>query len=607
MCGICGIIGESRHGAVVSMVKALRHRGPDDFGIHVETGAAFGMTRLAILDLSPGGHQPMLSHDGNVLIIYNGELYNFKEERTILEGRGHSFRSQSDTEVVLAMYLEYGDAFLSRMRGMFALGIYDKRPGTGRERLLLARDQFGIKPLLYHLANSRLVFASEMKAILASGLVPKNFNPDALPFLLVKGSIPQPLSAITGVTMLPPAHYLVMQNGCCNTKRYWSFGIDRVPGLRGASFQEQVAAVRQRLEESVRLQMVSDVPVGAFLSGGVDSSLMVAMMARLSDHRVKTFSVGFGPEGSAMDETDDARRTAQFVGSDHTRVEIGGSDVRDRISHIAASLDQPTVDGVNSYLVSLAVSRHVKVAISGTGGDELFAGYPWFLNVLRAARAGDRDLALRYASEYLIFDLQPALSLLSDETQRNFDADRFMHDTVRLPDELPEADPIERVSVLCLRGYTQNQLLRDIDAASMAHSLEVRVPFLDIPLLDTALSLPLAAKLNPDTDQLDPYAATYRQTGVKRALIEIGRSILPPDMDVQPKRGFGMPFATWLKGPLREVMEDTLSPTAVAGRGLFSVQGVSRVRDEFLAGRGGWPQLWIPMMTELWCRELLDQ
>lgn len=588
------------------MIAAMRHRGPDDSGVMMEPQAALGMTRLAILDLSAAGHQPMYNRDGSIVIVYNGELYNFREERAILEGKGRGFASHSDTEVVLAMYEEYGDGFLQRMRGMFALAIYDRRGGPGRERLLMARDQFGIKPLLYSEKGNSLVFASEMKALLASGLIEKRFNREALPYLLVKGSIPQPLTAVAGVRMLPAAHFLVLESGVTRIERYWSFGLDRVPGLRSASFSEQVALVRERLEESVRLQMVSDVPVGAFLSGGVDSSLMVALMSRLSRHRVKTFSVGFGPEGNSIDETEDARRTAEFIGSDHTRVEIGAREVRDRISHIAASLDQPSVDGVNSYLVSLAVSRHVTVAISGTGGDELFAGYPWFLNTLRAARQGERDLALKYALEYLIYDVEPALNLLSEEARQGFDPQRFLHGMVRLPDELPEADPIERVSVLCLRGYTQNQLLRDIDAVSMAHSLEVRVPFLDVPLLDAALSLPLSAKLNPDTDRLDPYAATYRETGVKRALIEVGRSLLPPDMDIQPKRGFGMPFEFWLKGELRDVMEDTLSAAAVAGRGLFHPAGAARVRDDFLAGRSGWPHVWLPMMTELWCRELLD-
>lgn len=360
------------------MVRALHHRGPDDSGTHEDENISMGMARLAILDLSSAAHQPMSTPDGKIWIVYNGEMYNFKEERDILAKMGYRFASTCDTEVVLRMYEHYGDDFLVRMRAMFGLAIYDKRGGPGKEKLLLARDHLGVKPLLYSNVGNRLVFASELKALLASGLIAPNLDPEALRLLLTFGSIPQPRTAIAGVNMLLPGHSMIAQSGRQRIEKYWALSIDRVPGLRSASYDEQVERLRHELAESVRLQMVSDVPIGAFLSGGVDSSLMVAFMRQIAGTEVRTFSVGFGHEGTHLDESDAAQRLARYLGSNHSRVTITGADVRDKICHVAAALDQPSVDGVNSYFVSFAARQKVTVAISGTGGDELFAGYPWF-------------------------------------------------------------------------------------------------------------------------------------------------------------------------------------------------------------------------------------
>jgi asparagine synthase (glutamine-hydrolysing) len=357
----------------------MHHRGPDDSGQFSDGQVSLGMTRLAILDPSSGGHQPMMTHDERIVVVYNGELYNFRSEKALLEKQGHTFSSSSDTEVVLRMYEHYGDDFVKRMRGMFALAIYDRRRGPGRERLLLARDQMGIKPLVYAHVDGRLVFASEIKALLASGLVTAEIDPVSLRLLLTYGSVYQPRTIIRGVQMLLPAHRLVIENGRERIERYWSLGLDRDASLRTRSYEEQVERVAAALEESVRLQMISDVPLGAFLSGGVDSALLAALMARQKGvGRLKTFSVGFEGEAEDIDETDDAERTARHIGTEHSRIVVRGADVRERICHIARGLDQPTVDGVNSYFVSLAARQAVTVAISGTGGDELFAGYHWF-------------------------------------------------------------------------------------------------------------------------------------------------------------------------------------------------------------------------------------
>ena len=651
MCGICGIWGgdgpDRNIGKVRAMVNALNHRGPDDRGVLEENNVVLGMTRLAIIDPGSGGHQPMLSHGGQIAIIYNGELYNFREERSVLEKLGHSFQSTSDTEVVLRMYEHYGDDFLLRMRGMFALAIYDKREGPGHERLLLARDQLGIKPLLYAAVKGRIVFGSEIKALLASGLVSHEIDPIALRLLLTHGAIVQPRTILRGVKMLLPGHRLILKPGSEErVERYWSLGLNRHSALRTGSYDDQVDALRSALEESVRLQMVSDVPLGAFLSGGVDSSLLVAMMAKTAhEHRLKTFSVGFEAEGEKIDESDHAENTARFLGTNHTRVVVRGEDVRDRLSQIAFDLDQPTVDGVNSYFVSMAARRQVTVAISGTGGDELFAGYPWFeqmafeesirqaapwkstakslltsvarrpvLDSLVAKRGGyrfgrwrdDTGFLARYYATNPMFEAPWTARLLAPDLRSDAQAGRSPHHDLSAIDELQQGSVLERVTGICLRGYTTNQLLRDLDAASMAHSLEVRVPFLDPVVADLALSLPDSAKLGGSPHSSSDSPRSYRDAGTKRILLDVAKNLLPHGFDRRVKSGFSMPFKSWLNGPLREVMLDTLSGQSVERRGLLDSQAVGDVRDQFLSGAVDWPQPWLLMMLELWGREVLD-
>jgi len=646
MCGICGIIGHNDRKRIEQMVLAMHHRGPDDSGILYENGIALGMARLAIIDITSKAHQPMSNPDSSIWIVYNGETYNFKEEREILVKKGYVFSSTSDAEVVLRMYEEYGDDFLLRIRGIFALAIYDKRMGQGKERFILARDHLGVKPLLYTRIGSAFIFASEIKSMLASGLIERQFDPEALRLLLTYGSITQPMTAVSGIKMMLPGHRLIIEDGKERLERFWQLGIDRFPDLRKMNYEEQVSIVRDSLEESVRLQMVSDVPIGAFLSGGVDSSLLVALMSQISGAKVKTFSVGFEQEGLSIDETDDAQRIAKFIGTDHERVLVTGTDVRNRIEHIANALDQPTVDGVNSYFVSLAARKAVTVAISGTGGDELFAGYPWFLSMAVLSYQNKQDNWLsgslkkvishiarwdlfnplsqgyfrdklerarvssgfvsRYARQYQIFGVNGTSKMLSHEIKRltNYGRDP-LHD-IKLTDELPSGSPIERVSALCLRGYTQNQLMRDIDVVSMSHSLEVRVPYLDHLFIDMALSLPDNTKLK-NINSIKSSSSTYRDTGSKKILIDASDNLLPIGMDLQEKRGFSMPFDSWIRGPLRDVMDDTLSPSTIKRRGFFNTKEVQSVREKFLNSNTSWVYLWLLMITELWCREVLDR
>ena len=644
MCGICGVLGsgDSRE-AVNNMVAAMHHRGPDDRGIIARGDATLGMTRLAIIDTTSGGHQPMETPDGLISIVYNGELYNFHSERELLNSKGYQFVSSSDTEVVLRMYEHYGDDFLLRMRGMFALAIHDRRRGPGREKLLLARDQMGIKPLLYAHTRGRLVFASEIKALLASGSITPEIDEVALRLLLTYGSVYQPRTILRGVRALLPAHRMIVENGVERIERYWSLRADQSKHLRELPYEEQIEEVASALEESVRLQMISDVPLGAFLSGGIDSSLLVAMMARqVTGERVKTFSVGFEAEGRDIDETDDAERTARFIGTDHSRVVVSGEEVRDRICHIASALDQPSVDGVNSYFVSLAARRAVTVAISGTGGDELFAGYPSFIKMRlettgngsmrgrivdlanqpsfdrlvflrggwRIANLREESFLNKYGSINTVFPTNGATELIAPHLRKTAQAGRTYHQDCTPIDELPTAGVLERTSALCLRGYTNNQLLRDIDAVSMSHSLEIRVPYLDPVIADVALSLPDHAKLGKLSDFSgfgEAVAASYRATGAKRILLDIGKKFLPADFDLTPKRGFGMPFGDWLRGPLLDVFEDTLSVDATRQRGLLDPGAVTAVKNDFLNNAGPWYKSWLLMMLELWSREVLDR
>ena len=613
----------------------MRHRGPDDGGVYADGLVTVGQRRLSIIDTSPAGHQPMPSETGEVQLVFNGEIYNFKTERALLEARGRRFSSHSDTEVVLALYEAYGERFVERLRGIFALALYDTRGGPGREKLILVRDHFGIKPLLYAEVAGGLVFASELKAILASGYVRGEVDPAALRQLLSLGSVYQPRTLIAGVKNLPSAHMMVVDRSGAQIRRYWSYGRDRVAGLRDSPYPEQLEAVHDAIRESVRLQMVADVPVGAFLSGGVDSSLIVALMAREAGDRVKTFSVGFESGAGAIDESHEAADIASFLGTDHTRVVVTGDEIEGYLDRFVAGLDQPSVDGLNSFFVSEATARSVTVSLSGTGGDEVFLGYPWFAHVLGrfgneiltrpdqeeswlahlrtrffgqpSSRPPDRGPEFREAFGALYHCYGPAESdALLSKTMRGAAPSRPFAEDLSGIDELPFAEPGDRAAVMCLNGYTRNQLLRDIDACSMSHSLEVRVPFLDPVVADHAFSLPLEAKMRFNERTLDP-SAGYDESGVKRVICDVARSYLPPSFFAdRAKKGFNLPNADWLRGPLADVMAETLSPETVRSRGLFDPAAADGIRGAFLRGERPWTHPWILMLTELWHRRVLE-
>ncbi len=588
-----------------------------------------GHRRLAIIDISAAGHQPMSTAGGAIQIVYNGELYNFREERRALEVKGRQFRSQSDTEVVLALYQEYGEDFLARLRGIFALALYDRRGGPGREKLLLARDHFGIKPLLYAEAGGILIFASELKAMLASGRVAREVDGEALRQLLSLGSVIQPRTLLSGVSALPSAHYLIAERAGVRLRRYWSYATDRVLGLRARPYPEQVEEFAQVIGQSVIGQTIGDVPVGAFLSGGVDSSLIAALMAREAGGQVNTFSVGFEDGADAVDESHEAAEVAAILGTRHSRVLVGATEVAAHLDRFVHGLDQPCVDGLNSYFVSYAAAQAATVALSGTGGDEVFLGYPWFAQIGRefgtgplsggkrrgwlrallaggpAAASGDgAGLRETFGRLYHCFGPDPAHGLIAAERREELPRRGFAED-LEAADELRSGGALERAGVLCLNSYTRNQLLRDIDACAMTHSLEVRVPFLDPIVVDFALSLPPAAKMADLTRAASP-GASYQESGVKRIVCDVARRYLPAEFFTRrAKKGFILPCADWLRGSLATVLADALSPAAVKNAGLFDADSVAEVIRAFRAGHSHWSRPWLLMIASLWHAQVL--
>jgi len=638
MCGIAGGFG-LRLPAIDAMVSGMAHRGPDDSGIFRSGDRLLGMTRLAIIDIGAGGHQPMVWGENEVALVFNGEIYNHRILRCELEARGRRFVSHSDTEVVLQLYLEHGEGFVTRLKGMFAIAVYDRRGGHGREKLLLARDQLGIKPLVFSRIEGGIVFASEIRSLLASGLVPVRLNPEAVRQLLVRGAVSQPATILSSVEMLMPGHLMTVTAAGIRTEQFWRMATSRRPEISRLSYLDQVAAVRSELERIVAEQLVADVPLGAFLSGGLDSSLLVAMMAARKSDPIRTFSIGFGGEGADLDETADSALVAKYLGTHHSRVEIGEDDVANGLPAFVQALGQPSVDGLNSWFVSGICAADVKVAISGTGGDELFAGYPWFRlmnefvegpkTVHRGGVSGflrkvlgrasgapqgmdqsekdlfEKDLPERFvahfAAQYRHFNPSLASDLLGQSAQAVLRGD--VEDLGRA-DTLRDADVLGRTSALCLNSYTLNQLLRDIDGTSMAHSLEVRVPFLDPDLADLALSLPVESRLGPESG--NSANGSYRALGTKRILLDVAAGLLPDELGSRPKRGFSMPLDRWLRGKLRPVLEDTVRSLSSDVAAIIDQKSASRTVDRFLKGEAHWGQPWLLMILDLWSRSVAN-
>ena len=617
---------EGRREAVERMSLAMVHRGPDDAGAEDFGDACLGMRRLSIIDCSPQGHQPMSNEDGSVWVVLNGEIYNFKELRSDLEQKGHTFRSRTDTETIVHLYEAFGEGFLDHLRGMFSLAVWDGRRG----RLLVARDRVGIKPLYYAEIPSGWVFASELGALLSSRLLPRELDVAALDLYLSFGYVPPPGTLIKGIRVLLPGHCMVISKEGMTSRQWWDFP---VPGSNPCPPGKTVPWLRSILDESIRLHQISDVPLGAFLSGGMDSTAVVGLMSRISSEPVRTFSIGFDDAPAGFDERPYARMAAEAYGSDHTEVVMNGATVREALPRIVRHIDIPSFDGINTFLVSQAAREGgLTVALSGLGGDEVFGGYDTFHLIPRwgwAARLwGKGPRWTKAALSRVVKRLSAESPSFTSERSRKVNrmmgvnSETDLYALARLilwPDEvkslysdsvrmsLPEdSGPMallrslspengnswHRVNLLEMQVYMGWRLLRDTDAMSMAHSLEVRVPLIDHKVIEFVAGLP------------EGWEKTWGHP--KRLLSEALGDLIPPEILSRPKQGFAFPMGKWMRGELREVVEDTLSPESVRRRGLFDPEGVQSLYRAFEEGRMAYPALWQFVILELWMRETFD-
>jgi len=623
VCGIAGIAAlDPRRPVdarpVLSMLQCIRHRGPDDEGVHEDAGIALGHRRLSIIDVA-GGHQPLYGQRDTTVAVINGEIYNYRELALELRALGSTFRTGSDSEVAAHACDVWGDAALDRLDGMFALAVWDAQ----RRRLLLARDRMGEKPLFYTIADGLLLFASELSALLAHPAVPRELDHCALREYLALEYVPAPHSIIRNVSKLEPGCSLTLEDGVVKVTRYWS--VDPVPARKPEPYTQAAAALRTHLDASVKAQLVSDVPLGIFLSGGIDSSTVAALAARHG--ALETFSIGF--EEASFDESAHARAVARHIGSRHHERIVRAHEMPDLVPGLGRLLDEPIGDA--SILPAAVLSRfareHVTVALGGDGGDELFAGYPMHQAhrvaplfrrapkaLLHAAARGAALLPVSHtnfslgfkAASFLRGAAEPAplnhalwmSSFSPREQQALLQTDVLQSTTTCDPFAAIErqwslsagAPPLARATHLDATTYLPNDILTKVDRASMAVGLEVRAPFLSRDVVEFAFALP---------DE-------YRMKGLtgKRILRDAVRDLLPPSILARPKKGFGMPVAAWLNGSLRELVHDLLGPASIRQSGLFQERAVTRLlADHEARARDNRKPLWTLLVLELWRRQ----
>jgi asparagine synthase (glutamine-hydrolysing) len=625
MCGIAGFVEastvatpfglESSAALVRRMCDVIRHRGPDDEGTWVDEGVALGMRRLSIIDLSTG-HQPIHNEDRSVWIVFNGEIYNFRELRTELELAGHRFYTATDTEVIVHAYEQWGQGAIGRLRGMFGMAIWDARSRA----LLVARDRIGIKPMYYAQVNGRLYFGSELKSLLQAPDLPRDLDANALDHYLSFLYTPRDGSIFKSVRKLPPGHLLTWTDGRIAVKQYWQLPVDET--FRGSE-EDAVQHLRGVLGDAVRSHLMSDVPLGAFLSGGIDSSLVVGLMSEFSSSRVKTFSIGF--DEPAFDELEHARRVAVHFGTDHHEfvVKPDGVSILDKlVSHF----DEPFADSsaIPTWYVSEMARRHVTVVLSGDGGDELFGGYERYLphprvvafdryspralrrvagiaaarlphgtrgkNFLRHVGRDDRG---RYLDAIRFFGADEKPALLTVDVQRaidTLDPETLLARRFERFSQLPWPSQMMRFDA---ETYLPEDVLTKVDRMSMAHSIESRVPLLDNEVIDFASTLPASLKI--------------KNGRRKHVLKEVAATLLPRDILNRKKQGFGVPLGTWFRGNLRELFADTLLSPSSLQRGYFQPAFVRRIVDEHLAGtRDHTLRLWQLVVFEKWQQQYVN-
>ncbi len=650
MCGICGVAFASRNAEAESRVRAMaaamRHRGPDDEGFLAgearAPGLALGIRRLSIIDLA-GGHQPLWNETKDVAVILNGELYNYRELRDRLALCGHRFATQSDTEILVHAWEEWGEDSLNELRGMFAFALLDLRERYATAPILfLARDPLGIKPLYYTQTPEGFAFASEVRALLASGFASRRLSQDALTSYLLFGSVSEPVTLLDGVFSLLPGHRMLLhvpdRRRTPRARPWWDPALS--PAARDTRKPRDLSSAAKRLrpllEDAVRAHLIADVPVGLFLSSGVDSGVIAALAAQ-AQGGIRSFTLTF--PGTAFNEAELARSVAKHCRTTHAEVPLHGEAVVSRLDEALAALDQPTMDAINTYFVSWAARKvGLKVALSGLGGDELFAGYQTFADTPRlsrlihmawfvpaafrrmtapliagfAARKNSPDAARKAAAAWVHPDALPhpyffTRALFPPGQLERIIEPRFRPSTVaadgvtldptwlgwleRAADEARKLEPVAGISWLEMRSYMASTLLRDTDSVSMAQSLEVRVPLLDSPLVEFVASLPDAARRRP---------------GAQKALFaEATGDLLPQEIFAQRKRTFTLPWEEWLRGPLRERLEKSFAEPARAIAPYLRPDGIHSVWSDFLSGKTTWSRPWSIYVLNEWCRQHL--
>ena len=623
MCGIAGLISRPEEaveaGDVHRMCQTIVHRGPDDEGIYTNGPVGLGMRRLSIIDLS-GGHQPIHNEDKTVWLVFNGEIYNFPELRRELEARGHKFYTNSDTEMIVHLYEEMGPDCVKKLRGMFAIALYDER----KRSLLLARDRLGKKPLQYALHEGRLLFGSEIKTILAIAPELAEVDSEGLLQYFYFGYIPDPYTAFSRIRKLPPGHLMEYSNGKVEIRQYWD-----VPeyGTHPAMSEEEcLQELERRLEEAVRMRLISDVPLGVLLSGGVDSSIVVALMARVSSGPVKTFSIGFRAE--QFNEAEYARLVAERFSTEHHELVLD-PNLEETLVYLAGMLEEPFGDSsmLPTYYVSKMAREHVTVALSGDGGDELFAGYdrylvamerrkfdhvPRWLGQLYREQLHDRIPAGMYGKNLAWnASLSPRDRYLDGVSyfpalhrEKGLFTREFVDSAKNLPDPLrqwqeyydtaPAADTLSRLMYLDIKTYLTGDILTKVDRMSMATSLEVRVPMLDHEFVEWVSSLPVDWKFRTGT----------RKYILKKLAERLG---IPSELLHRRKQGFQLPLVDWMRSEMKDQFLRVLLEPRTLQRGYFKPEAVRALVDEHARGRRNRSgMLWRMLVLELWHRNFLE-
>ena len=631
MCGICGKLG--LHGEKIDrdllkrMCDSLAYRGPDDEGLYLSGNVGLAHRRLSIIDLSSAGHQPMCNEDGTIWLVFNGEIYDFGSLQRRLFTRGHTLKSRTDCETIIHLYEEEGTDCLRHLKGMFAFALWDEN----RQRLWLVRDRVGIKPLYYYWDGRQLLFASEIKALLLDPDVAREIDPEALDLYLTLSYIPAPWTIFRNMRKVLPGTSVVYERGILSEKTYWDLEEERTrayhPDRPAQDLDPIKGQLRGLLEESVKRRMISDVPLGAFLSGGLDSSIVVALMARNSSRPVKTFSIGY-KDLPAFDETRYAREVAGFNGTDHHEFKLGHRDILEAFPLVLENVDEPFSDSsaVPTHIVSRETRGHVTVALSGDGGDELFAGYRMYMGeywarhysrLPRIAREGliapliqampdsrdnprlemvrrlkkfvtgmSRSFSERFCGWREIFPFSLRQKLPCRPMSENFYLDRVRETVLSKRDRFGN-DSVNLMLYMDMKGLLPGDMLTKVDRMSMANSLEVRVPFLDHTFVEFAFKLPGSTKL--------------RARGGKYILLEAFRDHLPPMIHNRPKWGFEMPIGAWLRNELRFLVDEYLEEGTIERQGLFN-HGVIRglITDHMARRRDTSWQLWNLIVFQHW-------